>query len=70
MYIKIKKTMSRHKLRDNDKKKKFSISLNDKLNGILEDYMTKNGMSNKSKYIENLVKKDLENRGEKFNIDF
>ena len=62
--------MSRHKLRDNDKKKKFSISLNDKLNGILEDYMTKNGMSNKSKYIENLVKKDLENRGEKFNIDF
>ena len=62
--------MSRHKLRDNDKKKKFSISLSDKLNGILEDYMSKNGMSNKSKYIENLVKKDLENRGEKFNIDF
>jgi len=62
--------MSRHKIQEDDKKKKFSISLNEKLNDILEKYMTKNGVTNKSKYIENLVKKDLENRGEKINIDF
>lgn len=29
-----------------------------------------NGMSNKSKYIEDLVKKDLENRGENIEPDF
>lgn len=62
--------MSRQKIQEDDKKKKFSISLNEKLNEMLEKYMTKNGVTNKSKYIENLVKKDLENRGEKINIDF
>jgi len=32
--------------------------------------MNKQGISNKSKYIEMLVKKDLEERGENFDPDF
>jgi len=62
--------MARHKLQEEDKKKEFSITINDRLNKILEDYMIKKGITNKSKYIESLVKKDLEDRGEKINLDF
>lgn len=62
--------MARHKLQEEDKKKDFSITINDRLNKILEDYMIKMGITNKSKYIESLVKKDLEDRGEKINLDF
>jgi metal-responsive CopG/Arc/MetJ family transcriptional regulator len=69
LYIKIK-TFMRHKLNDEDKKKDFSISMDQKLNKILEEYLTKKGISNKSKYIESLVKKDLESKGEKFDNEF
>lgn len=62
--------MARQKLTEDKKKKEFSITMNEKLNDILEKYMVDNGMSNKSKYIEDLVKKDLENRGENIEPDF
>ena len=60
----------RRKLNDEDKKSNFSITMDEKLNSILEDFLTKKGISNKSKYIESLVKKDLEDKGEKFETDF
>jgi len=62
--------MTRKKINDEDKKKDFSISMDQKLNKILEEYLTKKGISNKSKYIESLVKKDLESKGEKFENEF
>lgn len=62
--------MARQKLSEEDKKKEFSISINEKLNTILEEYLINKGITNKSKYIENLVKKDLKERGENIETNF
>lgn len=62
--------MSRNKLPEEDKKKEFSITMNEKLNNILEEYMIKNMMSNKSKYIENLIIEDMIKRGEDIKKEF
>ena len=43
--------------------------MNIKLNKLLEDYLIKKGI-NKSRYIESLVKKDLEDRGENIEPNF
>lgn len=62
--------MSRQKLSDDEKKKEFSVSVNILLNEKLESYLTENGYTNKSKYIEKLIKDDLISRGEKFEEEF
>ena len=62
--------MARYKLSEKDKKRDISVSMNIKLNKILEDYMIDKGITNKSKYIESLIKKDLKDRGENIDIDF
>ena len=62
--------MSRQKLSEENKKKEFSISINEKLNTILEEYLINKGITNKSKYIESLVKKDLKDRGENIETNF
>jgi len=62
--------MSRKKLSDDEKKKEFSVSVNILLNEKLESYLTENGYTNKSKYIEKLIKDDLISRGEKFEEEF
>lgn len=56
--------MARQKLPEEEKKKDFSVSINMKLNDKLEEYLDSKGISNKSKYIEKLVKEDMKNRGE------
>jgi metal-responsive CopG/Arc/MetJ family transcriptional regulator len=56
--------MARKKLNDDEKRSNFSITMDEKLNNILEEYLIKKGISNKSKYIESLVKKDMIDRGE------
>lgn len=61
--------MSRHKLSDDVKKPKISITLNKDLDSILQDYIEDNDL-NRSKYIENLIKIDMENRGYKIKKDF
>ena len=55
----------RHKISEEDKKKKFTITVDEKLNDILDKYMDDNNIKNKSKYIESLVRKDMEDKGEK-----
>ena len=62
--------MARRKLSEDEKKKEFSISINLLLNDKLENYLSVNGYSNKSKYIEKLIKDDLISRGEKFENNF
>lgn len=62
--------MARHKLSEEEKRKEFSISVDIKLNEKLEKYMIEKGYSNKSKYIEKLIKEDLINRGEKIDEQF
>ena len=54
----------RHKIPDENKKKKFSITIDEKLSLLLEKYMSENNINNKSLYIESLVRKDMKERGE------
>ena len=61
--------MSRHKLSEDIKKPKISITLNRDLDVILQDYIKENDLS-RSKYIENLIKSDMEKRGYKIMEDF
>jgi len=57
--------MIRQKLNEEDKRKNFSITMNEKLNELLEKYLSDKGV-NKSKYIESLVKKDMKDKGVEF----
>ena len=61
--------MSRHKLSDDIKKPKISITLNKELDTILQEYIEENNL-NRSKYIEELIKKDMLSRGYKIKQDF
>ena len=54
--------MVRRKLDDDKKKPKISITLNENLSVIMEDHLEKIGL-NRSKYIEDLIRKDFEKKG-------
>ena len=57
----------RSKLPENKKKKKFSLTIDEELLNIFDKYIDN---KNKSKYIENLIRKDMEDRGEKIEREF
>ena len=57
----------RHKITDDMKKDKTAVSIDDNLLDIFNEYLKENNISNKSKYIESLIRKDMEKRGK--NID-
>lgn len=61
--------MARQKLPEDEKKKEFSVSINNKLDDKLEKYLLDKGIS-KSKYVANLVKEDMKKRGEDVQDDF
>jgi len=56
--------MARHKLNEEDKRKDFSVSINEELYKLMEKYMEDNNIKNRSRYIEHLVRLDLKKRGE------
>jgi hypothetical protein len=56
--------MVRKKISDEQKRKDLTVSVNILLNEKLEKYLENIGISNKSKYVEKLIKDDLKNRGE------
>lgn len=60
----------RHKIPDDKKKKKSSITIDDELLDIFDKFIDDKNIKNKSKYIENLIRKDMEERGEKINKEF
>lgn len=60
----------RHKISDEEKKKKFSITIDERLSLMLDKYMKDNNIKNKSTYIESLVRKDMMNKGEKIERKF
>ena len=62
--------MSRHKISDTNKKKDLTITVDIKLNEMLEQYLIDNNINNKSKYIEKLIKEDLKKRGENIVDEF
>lgn len=49
----------RKKLKDEDKKRKMSITIDEELFDVFEKYTTENGIFNKTKYIEKLINDDL-----------
>ena len=52
----------RKKLNDADKKPKISITINKDLDVILNEYLKDNNLK-RSRYIEKLIKEDIEKRG-------
>lgn len=60
----------RHKLPEEKKKKSFSLTLDEELLQIFENYLDTNKVKNKSKYIENLIRKDMNERGEDISVEF
>ncbi len=59
----------RKKLPDNKKKPKISITLNEKLSDVMEAHLGDVGLS-RSKYIEDLIRKDFEKKGYDVTPDF
>lgn len=53
----------RSKLKEENKKRKMSLSIDNDLMYIFDNYMNDIGNSNKTKYIEKLIKDDLICRG-------
>ena len=59
----------RKKLKDEEKKQKMTICIDEKLFNIFENYMLEIENSNKTKYIEKLIREDLIKR-KMINDDF
>ena len=59
----------RHKIPDDKKKDKFSVTIDEKLNSLLEKFLEEKG-HNRSRYIENLIEKDMKERGKDINKNF
>lgn len=60
----------RHKIPDDKKKKKSSITIDGELLDIFDKFIDDKKIKNKSKYIESLIRKDMEDRGEDIKRDF
>jgi metal-responsive CopG/Arc/MetJ family transcriptional regulator len=60
----------RHKIPDDKKKVKTAISIDEKLSDLFEKYLEEKGISNRSRYIEELIRKDMESRGENTEREF
>ena len=60
----------RHKIPENNKKKSFSITIDENIIEIFDKFITDKNIKNKSKYIESLIRKDMEERGEDTKREF
>jgi len=60
----------RHKLSEDKKKDKTAVTIDEKLSELLDKYLSEKKILNKSKYIENLIREDMENRGENVEREF
>ena len=60
----------RKKIPDDKKKDKFAVSIDESLLNMLNKLLDEKEISNKSKYIENLIRKDMEERGKNIERDF
>jgi metal-responsive CopG/Arc/MetJ family transcriptional regulator len=52
----------RHKIPDEMKKDKFTITIDEKLNDIVNEYLESNDIK-RSNYIEKLIREDMEKKG-------
>ena len=56
----------RHKIPDEMKKDKFTITIDEKLNDIVNEYLESNDIK-RSNYIEKLIREDMDKKGK--NVD-
>jgi metal-responsive CopG/Arc/MetJ family transcriptional regulator len=59
----------RHKIPDEMKKDKFTITIDEKLNDIVNEYLESNDIK-RSNYIEKLIREDMEKKGKNIDIKF
>ena len=60
----------RSKLPEDKKRVNANITIDKELFSIMEDYLEENNISNKSKYIENLIREDFERKGKNIERKF
>lgn len=53
----------RHKIPDDMKREKFTVSIDERLYELLENFLKEKGHPNRSRYIENLIEKDMLEKG-------
>ena len=54
--------MARHKLKEEEKKSKIGVTIDIELDKMMSEYLTKTEEM-RSRYIEKLIKEDMEKRG-------
>ena len=60
----------RKKIPDDKKKVKTAISIDEKLSEIFEKYLKDKNIQNRSRYIEELIRQDMNSRGENTEREF
>ena len=60
----------RKKIPDEFKTEKFTISIDERLYGMLDKFLEDNKHPNRSKYIQSLIEKDMKERGKDIKKDF
>jgi len=60
----------RRKMDNNKKKKKLTITINEELSKIFSKYIEENNISNLSRVVEDLIRKDMNEKGEDVSRDF
>ena len=60
----------RHKMDDDKKKEKMTLTIDEKIGELFEKYLEDNDISNKSKYIEMLIRKDMAEKGKNVDRNF
>lgn len=60
----------RRKMDNNKKKKKLTITINEELSKIFSKYIEDNNISNISRVVEDLIRKDMSEKGEDVSRDF
>ena len=62
--------MANKKKSEEKKKRKISFSVNEKLLNKFDKFLEKEDISKRSKYIEKLIREDMERRGKDVNKEF
>jgi metal-responsive CopG/Arc/MetJ family transcriptional regulator len=60
----------RKKMSDNKKRVDIGVTIDKELFSILEEYLIDNNISNRSKYIEKLIREDFERKGKNIEREF
>ena len=58
------------KIPDDKKRVDTRVSIDTQLFQLLEEYLTENNISNRSKYIEKLIREDFEKKGKNIERNF